>query len=163
MKLLTLCVMMVVSNHLFAQYELPVKDGKIYYELIDSAAGVPASSFYAKAKLWFADGISDSSRVIKFEDKENNAIVGKGRIDFYQGIGIYRVFYTVKIMTKENKYRAQFYDFILMSGVMVTEDKLEDYNKKKSYDKVKTKINTIMTTIMDDMKKGMSQKPDNDF
>lgn len=97
--------------------ELPQKDGKIYYEFIDSASGQSKDALYAAAKRWLVKTFNNAEAVIQSEDKEAGTIMGKG-IMVYEVMeaGFYKKKYdiktTIEITLKDDRYRLRFYDLV---------------------------------------------------
>jgi len=130
MKLILVILLVFITTSLFAQGELPTQNGRVVYELIDSSITATAADLYTKAKLWFANSFNDSKSVIQIDDAENNSILGKGNFQFTQALETYVVKFTVKVDTKDNKYRAQFYDITIEIGTR-KKDNAETWNAKQ--------------------------------
>ena len=93
---------------------LPTRDGKIFYEQIDSAIKKSKFDIYNAAKVWLAETFKDSKSVLQIDDKETGELLGKGLFTVNTGrsnswIEVYCQF-TVKISCREKKYRIQIYD-----------------------------------------------------
>jgi hypothetical protein len=61
-----LCISLISK----AQVELPQKEGKILYEIIDSIQGKTKDQLYVVARKWFVSTFKNSKSVIQTEDKE---------------------------------------------------------------------------------------------
>lgn len=163
MKIAILLLFSFYFSSISAQQELPTKDGKVYYELIDSSVGESSQLLYNKSKMWFAETFNDSKEVIQLDDKENNTIIGKGLFKFDQGFASYNCRFTVKIMCKDGKYRAQFYDTYLEAGTSRSVQSVEDLNERKAGGKVKVKINEGFESMIRMLKTYMKKPVDNKF
>lgn len=156
----TLILLLLVSNLAYSQNELPVKDGKVVYEVVDTAQG-NTKELHALAKLWFVDAFKDAKEVIQLD--EEALIIGKGLFRFSQGATPYKVRFSVRIDLKDGKYRAQFYDIIILGGTAEIEYSAEFYNEKKSYAKIKKNLDEGMRQMIADLTKAMNKKADTDF
>jgi hypothetical protein len=128
MKVVFLLLGVVISAECYAQ--LPVKDGSVFYEQIDSAPGLSKDEIFKRSKLWVVDAFVDAKEVIQIDNKEDGEIVGKGNLDCtytIMGTGIpCRVYFTIKLNSKDGKHRVQIYDF---SGHRYTSNKPLDFDK----------------------------------
>lgn len=167
MKFVLAAIIILLSTSAPAQDLLPTKDGRVYYEIIDSSVSGNADQLYNKAKLWFVDAFKDAKEVIQLDDKENKTIVGKGLFRYNQGVAPYACKFTVKVMTKDNKYRAQIYDFTIEAGTERIPSTGEYYNDNSSYKKFKeksrVKINEGVSSLLDGLKSWMNKKTDDSF
>lgn len=114
MKFILLLATTLIPSLLLAQAPvLPVKDGKVVYEHIDSSATASKEQLYYKARLWIAEQFIDYRSAIKFDDPAQGEIVG--RYTFYFDYGSIltqntRCGFTIKVSCRDNKYRIQVYD-----------------------------------------------------
>lgn len=134
MKLLLVIIGLTIGLNTFAQ--IPVKNGTIFYEQIDSLPGMVQSDIYKRSKLWIVQAFKDAKEVIQIDNKDEGEIVGKGSLDCTYtllGTGIpCRVFFTIKLNSKDGKHRIQLYDF---TGYRYTG------NQPLNFDKVLSKPN----------------------
>lgn len=144
-----------------AQNEFPVKDGKVVYELVDSSVKGSANDLKARAKIWFANAFRDSKEVIQFDGE--NSVIGKGNFQFEQSLVPFVIRFSVKIDTKDNKYRAQFYDITYKEGTMGADKQIEGLNDKKGRDKLKNNIKEKFESLLASISKAMSDPKSNDF
>lgn len=97
---------------------LPIKDGKIYYEGVVEVAGKTKNQLYASAKNFLLEAFVSSKAVIESEDKEDGNISGKGinpvllKLNFMYN-GNFADEMIIQIDCKDGKYRYRFYDFRL--------------------------------------------------
>jgi hypothetical protein len=95
---------------------LPQKDGKIYYEVIDSVKGKSKDQLYEISKKWFISTFKNAKAVIQSEDKEAGTIIGKGVSSTVVGSGLGKMSldfrYTIEINIKQGKYRMRIYDLV---------------------------------------------------
>lgn len=93
---------------------VPLKDGKIFYEVIDSSFKKLKPETYKSAKMWFADAFKDSKSVLQVDDKDLGELMGKGTFEYpvtYQGFTAeFWCQFTVKVSCRNDKYRLQIYD-----------------------------------------------------
>jgi hypothetical protein len=124
-------LLLVLFTPLFVSAQLPTKDGKVFYEKIDSCS-LTKDQLYNKTKLWLANTFTDSKSVIEVDDKENGVIVGKGNFEFYYKYmtKVYSTcFYTIKINFKDSTYRIQLYNVSAAAGLDAVPVDVEDLNK----------------------------------
>ncbi|WP_025124413.1 DUF4468 domain-containing protein [Myroides odoratimimus] len=118
-KIITLFLLLIQtiafaqSNEQLQNLNIPNKEGKVFYEYIHET-GKDKLDMYLKARKWFVDTFVDANSVIQLEDKEAGMLTGKGyyRYDFINGINVseMKIYFTVNITIKDNKYRIQIYD-----------------------------------------------------
>lgn len=145
------------------QGEMPVKDGKVFYELIDSSVVNSADELHSKASVWLANVFKSSKSVIQLDDKQNHTIIGKGNLITYTGIIGWLVKFSIRIDTKDKRYRAQIYDITFSGKDGSYERSAEWYNAKKGQDKIKEKVNDEMVTTLSHLKMSMSKVNDTNF
>jgi len=111
MKRLLLSLITFATLSLYAQ-DIPLKNGSIHYELIDSASGTKGELMSATKSL-INDLISGSS--ITNQDEAAGLIEGKGAFlyDYKISFSRYtnRVLFNYSIAFKDGKYRVQLYNF----------------------------------------------------
>jgi hypothetical protein len=93
---------------------LPLRDGKIFYETIDSSYRKSKIETYKSAKIWFADIFKDSKSVLQIDDKDLGELLGKGTFQYpvsSQGVVVqFWCEFTAKLSCRENRFRLQIYD-----------------------------------------------------
>lgn len=157
MKILTAILLSVVTTYTFAQNELPSKDGKVIYELTDSAQA-SQKEFHTRAMAWFANAFRDSKEVIQVSDE--NSVIGKGNFSFEQAMVPFLIQFSVKVNVKDNKYRIQFYDITYREGRQGRVKEIEELNEKKGRDKLKNNISSQFNSLISSYQKAMSKKDD---
>lgn len=135
----------------------PVKDGKVMYELTDSAQATQ-KDLHTRAMAWFANAFRDSKEVIQVSDE--NSIIGKGNFSFEQAMVPFLIQFSVKVNVKDNKYRIQFYDITYREGRQGRVKEIEELNEKKGRDKLKGNISSQFQSLIESFKKKMSEKDD---
>lgn len=156
-------IIMLSPMAALAQGELSTRDGKIFYEFIDSAAIGSADDLYRKAKLWYVESFKSANAVIQLDEKERHTIIGKGFFSFLHNLQPYEVWFTAKVITKDNKYRAQFYSVSVTAGNNRAEVPGEWFIEKKGRRVEREKIGEGFSALMKSIKKIMSSKEDSDF
>lgn len=124
----------MISVSAFAQVTtlqniLKSKDGKYVFEEVVSVPEATASQLYGKAKLFFANTFNSSKSVIQSDDPGNTTIIGKGSIvnKEDQGYGGIYFNFTLKIQTKDGKYRYTISDIVLdMTGLAPMKSTIEE-------------------------------------
>lgn len=143
-----------------AKAQLPVKDGKVTYEVIDSVQGTK-NEIYGRAKLWLATAFKDAKEVIQADDKDAGEIVGKGSFRFsYSYFGTVECLarFTLKISARDQKYRAIITDILVEQGKMRVQTPIEEQNDKptKSYNKkILENVEKNVTSLLEDLQKKM--------
>jgi hypothetical protein len=141
MKQFFITLSIIVPIFSFAQPQIPTKEGKAFYEEIDSLPSASKTDLYNKSKVWFVNTFNNANAVIQMDDKDAGIIMGKGITSFDAGnimTGPIRQFinYTININLKDNKCRIQVYDIYVSNGnaAAYTAETLLKYpkmNKKK--------------------------------
>src|SRR5688572_7089233 len=98
----------LISKKCGAQGEMPTRDGKVFYENIDISVLGNANELHGHARLWMADKFRDVKEVIKVDDTANHVLMGKGNFRFFTGLLAWTVDFSIRIDSKDNKYRVQF-------------------------------------------------------
>lgn len=176
--LFTFIFSLVISN-LSAQEKLleifPAVDNKITYSEIVDVKETSQSELHQRAKIWFAKTFNSSKNVIQLD--EDSLLIGKG---FYEiiidesalGGQIMRVWVTISIEFKENRYRYIITDLIGETiGTYGTKSPIEIYNNKwrskkkreKRNAEINPKVHAGMLNLIESLKKGMYSKKDNDW
>lgn len=118
--------------------QVPVKDGHILYEFTDSIP-LTKAQLHLKAEQFFANEFRSSKAVLQLDDKESGELIGKGIIVLISKSIIgpvgndFRV--TIKVSSREGKYRVQFYDFIYIQPMSYVETNQDERVDKKSFQK----------------------------
>ncbi len=146
-----------------AQSELPTKDGKVFYEIVDSSVSGSQKELYDRAKLWMVDIFRSANAVIQLDDKDNSILVGKGVYTFTHNMVPFSIRFTIKINTKENKYRAQIYDLLVGWNHTTEPRPIENWLGKKSAKGWVEKTDNGIKEIIQSLKGPMSKKTDSDF
>jgi len=116
-KILYLFLLLPFTN--FAQSAsdrklLPSRDGKIFYEMVDSPLSKKKSEIFASAKTWFAEKFNDSKTILQIDDQEGGELLGKAtfstRISDGSASPLNSVQFTIKVSCRDRKYRIQIYD-----------------------------------------------------
>ena len=115
--LLLLVLMLVIVPVGAADYTMPpLVDGKILYSEVVQVENTPAKELYARAKLFVAEKYKSAPDVIKLDDPEDGILLVKGfmKVPFH-GTDPIDVWFTMKIETKDNRFRVSAYDFAFSS------------------------------------------------
>lgn len=148
----------------FGQKELPVKEGKVIYEYIDSSLSNTGTDLYNRSKLWAAEAFKNSRQVIQVDEKETGLIMGKGNFTFTQTMTDYIVRFSFRINVKDGKYRIQFYDITSQQDTQLGRElTAEKLNEKSGSGKIKDKINSRFNSLIDQYRAAIIKKSDNSF
>ncbi len=166
MKHLLFITLIVISFNSFCQNPLPLKDGKVFYESIDSI-NCTKSEAYIKAKTWFANTFNSANSVIQMDDKDAGSLIGKGYTakeagNVFTGPISQNVWYTINITIKDGKYRVQIYDVYIKNsdGYTMTSESLNKYPKmnKKFIKRIDDSCKELIVSL-----KAAMQKPTDNF
>lgn len=129
-KMKALYILLLLPSLTFAQIDstrlsLPVKDGKVVYELIIEQPTLNKLTLYGASKKWISDTFVNAKAVIQSEDANSGQIIGK----LYNGLEVFkndksiigRKFHTqcnVQIDVKDGKCRIRFYNIIWLYPTM---------------------------------------------
>lgn len=164
MKIQTAILLSVLlTAKCFGQNEMPTKDNLVIYESLDSSIVASGKDLHNRAKIWFANAFRNSKEVIRVDDKDNGILIGKGNFDFDQSMVPFIIRFSIKVNTKDNKYRIQFYEITYQEGTRGAEKNAEVLNSKKGRDKLKENINSKFDDLISSFNNAMRKKSDNDF
>ena len=110
MKRCLFIFLLAISAHGFAQKDtlisLPMQDGKVFYQKVyeDSAT---KDELFLRAKDVFLRSFTNTKSVIQDQDKEAGIISGKGYFNLKRTL----IRCTIRILTKDNKYKVEIFDF----------------------------------------------------
>lgn len=167
MKRLIILFSIILPAFCFAQSNIPTKDGKAFYEVIDSLPGTKVD-LYNKSKVWFVNTFNSAKAVIQLDDKEGGLMMGKGLTSFDAGnvmTGPIRqaINYTININVKENKYRIQVYDIYVSDGndLAYTTETLLKYPKmnKKKIERIDSNVRDLIASF----KAAINKKSEDNF
>ncbi len=134
----------------FVPIELPMKDGRIFYEKVDSSSEKTTKAIlFLKARQWFVSQYKNSKYPIEIEDKEMGKIVSKGTISYSPGMMPAHVTFVLNVDVKDAKYRIQAYDFSLTRGTGLHEKSDDLYRIYESYRTDKKNIRGPLIEGMD--------------
>lgn len=142
--------------------QMPMKDGKVIYEMIDSSVTGTPQQLQVKAKMWMANTFNDSKAVIEVDDKDAGEVVGKGNAA-WGSLPPYTGYFTIRISCKENKYRCQIYDLFLKGGTEGDRRSVERWIDRPTIGTKKHLgiFDKKMLSLLDDLKIAMAKADDN--
>lgn len=139
--------------------QVPVKNGKGFYEVIDSTVAGSKQELQVKAKMWMANAFKDAKEVIQLDDKEAGEVLGKGNVVLGYMYG--RCKFTIKISTRDNKYRCQIYDMAIYGTNGQFGNTIDHYiehpkglGSRKILEKTDEEMRKILAELAEAMKKG---------
>ena len=100
--------------------ELPKDEsGNLNYNEVIQIENIKKDELYLRSKQFFVDVFKSAKDVIQMDDKEAGVVIGKGFNDIYiKVIGIstpIQMWYTIKIQSKEGRYKYEIYDIYFKS------------------------------------------------
>jgi hypothetical protein len=168
MKCLLITFLIALPAISIAQQQLPLKDGKVFYERIDSMPNASKLDLYNKAKIWFVNTFNSAKAVIQMDDKDAGTLMGKGLTGFDAGnlmTGPIKQYinYTININLKDNKYRMQIYDIYVSDGnaTAYTPEQLLKYPKmnKKKIERIDNNVQDLIAGF----KAAINKKSEDNF
>ena len=167
------CAMQKYMVNIAPEQIYSIKDGRIHYEEVVKIDNTNADELFFRAKLLIADSYVSSPDVTKLEDKENGLIIIKALflVAHNQFVNNARVSYTLKIETKDNKYKYTITDLRYKFNVRfqhINRDYDEDllqwgfpengYDSKSHYDNMVSfnqNVNSNIESLINTIKKEM--------
>ena len=89
-------------------WKIPFKyddSGNVSYSEVVKVDSVKKDLLFNAARVWFADLYTDSKIVLELDDRESGVLVGTGWSDIYSGMVPAKLWTTVKIEVKDERYR----------------------------------------------------------
>ena len=163
--LILLLIFPIIS---FSQPQMPLKEGKVFYEEIDSLSNGIKADLYNKSKVWFVNTFKSAKAVLQMDDKEAGNIMGKGLTGLDIGnvmTGSLRSYinYTININLKDNKYRIQVYDIYVSNdnNTSYTPEYCLKYPKmnKKKLERIDSNVKDLIASF----KAAIDKKQEDNF
>lgn len=122
MRLIIIFIFALLSNVSYAQIieEMPTDEsGMINFNEVVEVKDLSMNDLYLNSKTFFVDVFNSAQDVIQMDDKEDALLIGKGFTDITittMGIGTpIKMYYTIKIQSKEGRYKYEIYDLFFKS------------------------------------------------
>ena len=121
--------------------ELPQDEsGKLNYSEIVQVDNVSKDELYQRSKQFFIDELESDKDIIQLDDQESGTVVAKGFYDVYVGLTKYQMWFTVKIQSKEGRYKYDIYNIYFRtypddSGKTITLDDWYIFDRQRFYKK----------------------------
>ena len=95
--------------------ELPKdENGNLNFNEVIQIDNTKKDELYIRSKQFFVDTFKSANDVIQMDDKEAGVVIGKGYNDIYIKImgvnNAVQMWYTIKIQSKEGRYKYEIYD-----------------------------------------------------
>jgi len=127
MNILFLITTLFLSVNCYPQEKLidifPINDGNILYTDVIQVDSTAKDELYNRAKRWVIDTFKSGKDVIQLDDKENGEIICRGffttpgwgneKTAKYYVMPDVKVWFTIKIQIKDNKFKYDMYDYLL--------------------------------------------------
>jgi hypothetical protein len=98
---------------------LDAATGRIQYTAVVPVPGASQVELYARAQLWFADTFASAKQVVQVADQEAGVLQGTAFYPLVLEVGgshyAERLWYTVKLVLKDGRYKYEFTDFRLQA------------------------------------------------
>ena len=121
--------------------ELPRDEsGKLNYSDIVQVDNVSIDELYLRSKQFFVDELESDKDIILLDDPESGIVLAKGFYDTYIGSTKYQMWFTVKIQSKDGRYKYDIYNIYFRSypddsGKTSTLDDWYIFDRKRFYKK----------------------------
>ncbi|NVJ47275.1 MAG: DUF4468 domain-containing protein [Cytophagia bacterium] len=149
--------------------DLPFDDtGELILSEVIQQTG-SADDLYLRGKLMIANNFKSANDVIQLDDKDAHILVGKGWssmwVRYLLGVD-YRLYYSLKIEARNNRYRYSIYDFKLESvesstdvnpsSLFLKENYYRNNGKERAFNKavklsIQRKLKELRIMILNDM------------
>lgn len=184
MKKIILSILLIISysgfSQTFKQVELDSITNNIVFTeivLIDSAT---QSTLYSKSKEWFTMNFKSSNDVIQLDDKEAGKLIGKSWQNIFLPTAVgevkAKIFYTITIQVKNNKYKYSISNIKFKSYPdqyepnpkeyfaedWITEEKIKE-TRTKARTKYKIETLRVVNELSESLKKHMATNNKNDW
>jgi hypothetical protein len=117
----------VVAAHLLPSLPVDTATGRLLYGDVILVPDASQAELYARAQLWFADTFASAKEVVQVANKEAGVIQGTAFSPLAFGEpgaqSLVRLWYTVKLVVKDGRYKYDFTDF-----------QLQEYPASPTYD-----------------------------
>jgi hypothetical protein len=125
MKKYLLIALLAITTGAFAQDSLfqstlPMKDGKVYYELIFNVDSTSKAQLFARAQQWALGNFNSQKAALQIDDKEQGILAYKGFFSLQynyppkmgvKGTADWQYWHLLKILVKDNKVKIIATDF----------------------------------------------------
>jgi len=176
MKQLIFAALCLIFTNVRAQ-ELPMENGKVVYEQIDSIPGSSKAEIFEKAKSWIINSYPSREKNIIRSSKDSGIMVSYGMTPFnimHGTAGVYESFksyYLIQVDCKDGKSRIRFYDIYIRTGYYTSKPietwKVQglgiDIGRKEQYRKVHIEVNNLMVINMASFKNAITPKSSASF
>jgi len=150
---------------------LPMEDGKVVYEQIDSVAG-SQTELYTKAKAWIINSFNGKKQKFQVDNENSGQMTSSGdtHFDFLVGHNGYPVvgvcYFYIQVTCKENKTHIMFYNIRAKVGYNNPEPiegfsqrgPVIDADRKAIKEGVYRSVNSLMLSNMANFKNAMASK-----
>lgn len=158
----------LIPLNMLGQDTFPLKEGKVYYEQVDSIPGISQEKIFSRAMLWVANSFNNSNVVNRLENTVEGEYLGKGSTDFDMPGAIVsqtgKIRFTFRISARDEKLRLQIYDLEIADNLYQFIYNIKDYKtviKKRNHEKFVTFVNKIAPTLQADMVAFIQKSEDN--
>jgi hypothetical protein len=116
MKFIVIFAISFISSSLYAQTPLPMIDGKVVFEQIDTFPNSSKNILYKKAKLWQINSYPAKEKNIITDNKDSALLISYGMTPFGYTYGSnninisFNCYYLIQVVCSEDKTRIKFYD-----------------------------------------------------
>ena len=158
--------------------ELPHDEsGKLNYSEVVKVDNLSKDELYQMSKQFFIDELESYKDIIQLDDQESGTVVAKGFHDVYVGSTKYQMWFTIKIQSKEGRYKYDIYNINFRNYPKDSEntitlddwyifDKNNYYRKsgkpKKFLEKLKNTMTEQLTSFSNSIKESMKSSGNQD-
>mgnify|MGYP001310794013 CR=1 FL=1 len=175
MKLIPTLISLLILSTAQAQLidDLPKDEsGKLYKSEVVHLDNMPRDELFSAFSQLFVDMFAHVKYVTQLSDKDNGIIIVKSYDEVSNKLGSFNMWFTLKIECRDNRYKAELYDFYYSNTDTGSEYQVESYLSQKRYYKKNgeprtlnenlrqstvSKINEILNTLKTDITKYKSK------
>jgi len=141
---------------------LPLKDSKVIYSKVVEVENVSKLELYNRSCHWLVDSFR-TVNLIQLDDKNNYEIIGKGFFEKNSRSKNIKVWQTIKILIKDNRYRVEITDFRMeyyfssmdLNSYDRYNDKLEELNNNQLTREFCLLIDSKIKALLESLEKMM--------
>ena len=167
MKYLIFLLLLPYVAHSQTQYPLgdkfPMKDGKVFYEYIDTFPQQNKDELFSKVAIWASGVFRNSQEANQLVDSERGEYIAKGSIYDESFIADVRYFFALRVSVKDYKCRIQVYNIESINTVFPNAQPTpvdKGLTSKKLIRRFHDKIGSIAYDLFNSLKQ---DKKDDDF
>lgn len=168
MKKALLLLLLFPAFSFSQEYQLPTDStGRMIYSDVVRVDSVNADELFARARQWFATAFVSAKDVIQNEDKQSHTITARpSMVVTWTAMGSASemgvVSYTVKVFTKDERYRYEITDFYfrgqMSSGEFIEMHSPQNGFRKKDWERAREQVDSEAKLLIESLRNAMQVK-----